>query len=125
MPANILCHDSHAATHEERTSAFGRIEFVCGERKQIATELFDIKWHAPRSLNGICVKAQVTVSFLAHFTNERAYLCDGLNRADLVIGEHQSYQYCVGSYRRAHVFCSDNAVFVNGQARNFPALLLK
>src|SRR4051812_15817232 len=38
MPANILCHDSHATTHEESARAFGRIEFVCRERKQIATE---------------------------------------------------------------------------------------
>src|SRR5437868_4274019 len=114
MPANILRDEPHAATHEERARAFGCIELVSREREQIATELLNINGQAPSRLNGICVKAQVTISFLARFANERAYLCNRLNRADLVVGEHQSYQHCVGSQRRAHVFYSDNAVFVNG-----------
>src|SRR5437868_11635304 len=99
MPANILRDEPHAATHEERARAFGCIELVSREREQITTELLNINGHAPRRLNGICVKAQVTISFLTRFANERADLCNRLNRADLIVREHQGNEYRIGSQR--------------------------
>src|SRR5690349_3653748 len=86
MSADILCDEPDAATNEESTRTFRRVEFMRGEREQVATKIFNIDGHASSRLNRVCVKAQVAVSFLARFTNERAYLCDGLNRSDLVVG---------------------------------------
>src|ERR1043165_545366 len=125
MPADILRDEPHAATNEERARALRRVEFVSGEREQVAAKIFNINGHPSSRLNRICVKAQVTISLLTRFTNERAYLCDWLNRSDLVVGKHQGDENRVRPQRRAHVLYSDNAVFVNGQTRHFPALLLK
>ena len=57
--------------------------------------------------------------------DECAKLCDGLNRADLVIGEHDSDEYRVRTDGCAHVVNTNDAIVVNRQTCHFPTAFLQ
>ncbi len=63
----------------------------------------------------------MTMVSLALFLNQFADFLDRLNGADLVVGHHYADQYRIRAQRRAHVFDSDDPVFINRQTCDDPA----
>ena len=63
----------------------------------------------------------MTIPTGTRLAHERADLADGLNRPDLVVGQHQRDENCVWPERCLDVFCADYPIFINGKASDFPA----
>src|SRR5689334_9578649 len=57
--------------------------------------------------------------------NQRTNVAYGLNRADLVIREHQRDQSCVRPERVTQIVELHDAVCINRQTRNFPSALFQ
>ena len=78
----------------------------------------------PSSLISKMSKKGRAKDLLLKLADERADLGQGLDGADLVVGEHDGDEHRVWTQGRAHVFDLNDAVVVDGQARHLPVAAL-
>src|SRR5205085_822644 len=113
--------EAHAASDIKSADALRRVELVRGHREQVAAELLNVNFASAERLNRVGVQPEVFVSGGASHAHERADFGDGLDGADLVVGEHDGDEHRVGAEGRTHVLDAHDAVVVDGQSRYLPA----
>ena len=69
------------------------------------------------------MKPKMSMTIVSSFPDKRSDFCDRLDRAYLVVREHDTDENCVRADRVAHIFDAYNAVVIDRQPRNFPAFL--
>src|SRR5678816_2424537 len=100
---------SSVASYVERADAFRRIELVSNNSHEIDAKLIDVYCNLAEGLRRVRVKAD------AMFPRNSADLRNRLNRADFVVGVHDSDQDRACSHRATNIVGIDTAEAVDRQ----------
>ena len=111
--------EGEAGPAVEGAHAPGAVELVGREGEEVDVHLLHVDLHMARRLDRVRVEGDLRCP--AH----RADLLDGLDGADLVVGEHDGHEAGVGPDGRLHLVRGDDAVLVDGQVGDLIALLLE
>ena len=115
-----LRQDGRAAPQPQRTDALGALQLVAGHREQVHAQRSDVDIQPGRSLHGVKVDERRRLG--AH---PRHQLGDGLDGADLVVGQLQRDQHCLLGERRAELVGVDPAVAIDRQPDDLEPELLE
>ena len=111
--------DGHGPLSVEHAHALGRMEFMAGHGEHVNIHGLDINGHMARGLNRVGMKGN---SLLAA---KGANLRDGLNGANLVVGEHHGDKAGILPYSGGQILKPYHAVLVHVQQRYIKALFFK
>ena len=95
------------------------MELVGGEAQHVDVHLIDVDLHVARRLDGVGVEQN------ALFLADRADLPDGLDGADLVVGEHDGHEAGVVADGVGDLLRGDEPVRVHVEQRHLKALLFQ
>lgn len=109
----------HGLFAVQRADALGGVELVAGEGEHVNVVLFHVHRHMTHGLYRVSVEQN------APLPAESADLPDGLEGADLVVGEHDGHEAGVGADGRRQLLHPDHAVFVDGEVGDLKALLFQ
>src|SRR5918992_1426585 len=119
VTADILNRETHTPPNVKSADTFRGVQLVRRHRQQITPNIVDTDRETSGSLNCIRVKPEMSLAIRSLVTDKLTDVMHWLNRSDLVVGPHQRDKYCVWPKRGAQVGNSDDAVLINGQARDF------
>ena len=101
-------HQRSPAPDVERAHALGRVELVGGEREEIDPEAVHVEVEEAGGLHGVGVNEDPARA------GQPRDLGDGLNRADLVVGEHDADEKRIGANGRCDRGRIDDSPLVDG-----------
>ena len=111
--------EDDAAAGIEHADALRPVELVGGEAQHVDVHLIDVDLHVARRLDGVGVEQN------ALFLADRADLPDGLDGADLVVGEHDGHEAGVVADGVGDLLRGDEPVRVHVEQRHLKALLFQ
>ena len=111
--------EDDAAAGIEHADALRPVELVGGEAQHVDVHLIDVDLHVARRLDGVGVEQY------AALMTHRADLPDGLDGADLVVGEHDGHEAGVVADGVGDLLRGDEPVRVHVEQRHLKALLFQ
>ena len=111
--------DAHAAAHVEHADALGAVELVARGAHEVDAQLLDVDLLVAEGLHGVCVEDDLVG------VGDGRELLDGLDGADLVVGEHDRRHDGVRADGCLEGRGIDQAVLVDVEVGDLEALLLE
>ena len=119
-PALLLRQDVRPVAHVESADALRPLELVGAERDEVGAKRLDVEVDVRRRLDGVDVEDDALAG-----PDARGDLGDRLDRADLVVGEHDRDQDRLVVERRLELVGIDPAVAVHRQLDDLEPELLE
>ena len=115
----------HATAHIEEADALRAAELVAARRHEIDLQFIDIERDMGVRLDGIGMEEDALAGFRCMLLKARTDLCDRLEGADFIVGDHDADKQRIRTDRRHHRIRIDMALVIDWQIGHIEASLLE